>query len=287
MRSCIYCGKELEKGELCNCSTAVNKRNAKAQDTASSDSNNNYNSYNNSNSYHTGYTKRENPFKSAWNRYTDRKNAARSHFNSAKKTPRRNIFFDTLSFFKSPINTVSNTSHLTISFVFVVSALAGALVGLCAYLILLSLIHLGVTITSTSAIALGIFSNTDVIAGIGASLIIGAVVGCIVYLLYCTSFYLVNRLIFRDSAKFRELLTSLSLCPLPLVISGILGLIFGLFSLATLVIIIFVGAIFTTILTYEVLKLRWCYYAPNQVLYGTISGFFIFALIVSSLLLII
>jgi len=283
MRSCIYCGKELEKDELCNCSAAVSKRNAKAQNTASSDSNHTYNEYTNPNSYHTGYTKRENPFKSAWNRYTTRKNAARAHFSSAKKVPRRNILFDTLSFFKSPINTVINTSHISIGFVFAMSALAGALVGICAYLILLSLIHIGVTITSTSAIALGIFSNTDVLAGMGSSLIIGAVAGCIVYLLYCSSFYLVNRLIFRDPAKFRELLTSLSLCPLPLAISGILGLVFGLFSLTTLVIIIFVGAIFTVILTYEVLKLRWCYHAPNQVLYGTILGFFVFALIISSL----
>jgi len=282
MRSCIYCGKELEKGELCNCSVAVSKRNSKAQNTASSDSKNTYNDYNNTNSYHTGYTKRENPFKSAWNRYTTRKNAARVHFSTAKKPHRRNILFDTLSFFKSPINTVTTTSHISIGFVFVVSALAGALVGICSYLILLSLIHIGVTITNTSAIALGIFSNTDVLAGMGASLIIGAIVGCIVYLLYCSSFYLVSRLIFRDSAKFRELLTSLSLCPLPLAISGILGLVFGLFSLTTLVIIIFVGAIFTVILTYEVLKLRWCYYAPNQILYGTILGFFVFALIVSS-----
>lgn len=289
MRSCIYCGKELEKDEKCNCFGAINRRNqsanANTNNTSSKSSSHYKNSHSStSNSYHTGYTKRENPFRSAWNRYTTRKNAAREHYNNVKKTPKRNIFFDTLSFFKSPVTTVSYTSHLGISFVFIIAALAGALAGLCIYLILLSFIKRAGAITSPLTIPLALWSGTEILSGIAFSLVVGAIVGVVIFLLYCTSFYIVNRLIFRDSSKFSEFLKALSLCPLPLVISGVFGVIFGLFSINLMAVILLCGAVFTIILTYEVLKARWRYQSENQILYGTLLGFLMLAILAISLI---
>lgn len=289
MRSCIYCGKELEKDEKCNCYSAINRRkqnsNANTSDTSAKSNNRYESSHNNaSNSYHTGYTKRENPFKSAWNRYTTRKNAARVHYNNVKKAPKRNIFFDTLSFFKSPVTTASYTSHLGISFVFIIAALAGALSGLCIYLILLSFIKRAGSITSPLTIPLALWDGTQILSGIAFSLIVGAIVGVVIFLLYCTSFYIVNRLIFRDSSKFSEFLKSLSLCPLPLAVSGVLGVIFGLFSIYLMAVILLSGAVFTIILTYEVLKARWRYQSENQILYGTLLGFLMLAMLSISLI---
>lgn len=288
MRSCIYCGKELEKDEKCNCYSAINRRNQnKKASTSDTDAKNDrhedgHNSA--SNSYHTGYTRRENPFKSAWNRYTTRKNAARQHYNNVKKTPRRNIFFDTLSFFKSPATTALYTSHLGISFVFIIAALAGALAGLCIYLILLSFIKRVGSITSPLTIPLALWSGTEILSGIAFSLIVGAIVGVVIFLLYCTSFYIVNRLIFRDSSKFSEFLRALSLCPLPLAVSGVFGVISGLFSIYLMAVILLCGAVFTIILTYEVLKARWRYQSENQILYGTLLGFLMLAMLAISLI---
>ena len=38
MRECIYCGKQLEKGEQCNCALSVARRNAKNTQTPKSKS---------------------------------------------------------------------------------------------------------------------------------------------------------------------------------------------------------------------------------------------------------
>lgn len=286
MRSCIYCGKELAKDEKCDCYRAQARRNENAHqpppnNNTQNTGSNNYYHKKNTNSYHTGYTRKENPFKSAWNRYCTRKRVARTNHTQYKKSPKRNILFDFISFFKSPTTTVADTAHISIGFVFVIAAASGALLGISLYLILMSSLKL--TSTLVAPIPPTVVTMNDFVSGFIFSLIAGMIIGIILYSLYCLSFYLINRLVFREPTKYSDFFSSLSLCPLPIAVFSVLGAIFGLVSSSALAIIVLCGLMFSLLLTYEVLKIKWIGFSQNQIMYGTLLSFFIFCLILSSL----
>ena len=76
MRSCIYCGKELKDGEVCDCPQSAAHRRAKETEAKKAESGTDtsgkdykYNPNYNSSSYQTGYTKKESKFTQAWNRF--------------------------------------------------------------------------------------------------------------------------------------------------------------------------------------------------------------------------
>ena len=160
MRSCIYCGRELEKGEVCDCPQSVAHRAGKQQSSAErknetktedkkSDKKQektqaNYsNPYKTETSYKTGYAGTESKFERAKIKHKARK-AARK----AKATRTSNInpkgFFGELGryivrFIKSPIDTISNPPHLGKAAIMTIAALQGVVLWLCMFL---SLIHI-------------------------------------------------------------------------------------------------------------------------------------------------
>ena len=66
MRSCIYCGRDLEKDEKCGCPGAVNARRAKENAENSAGNGENWQANTNSgwqdNTYRTGYTTKKKKF---------------------------------------------------------------------------------------------------------------------------------------------------------------------------------------------------------------------------------
>ena len=157
MRSCIYCGRELEKGEVCDCPQSVAHRAGKQQSSAErknetktedkkSDKKQektqaNYsNPYKTETSYKTGYAGTESKFERAKIKHKARK-AARK----AKATRTSNInpkgFFGELGryivrFIKSPIDTISNPPHLGKAAIMTIAALQGVVWWLCMFVIL-------------------------------------------------------------------------------------------------------------------------------------------------------
>ena len=98
MRSCIYCGRELEKDEVCNCPQSVARRAAKNNESAKSDANdkntqkenthhyqkkdntNNYkNPYRTETSYKTGYAGKESKFERARTKFHTKRAARKSN----------------------------------------------------------------------------------------------------------------------------------------------------------------------------------------------------------------
>lgn len=157
MRSCIYCGRELEKGEVCDCpqsvahrvgkqqSSAERKNETKTEDKKSDKkqekTQSNYsNPYKTETSYKTGYAGTESKFERAKIKHKARK-AARK----AKATRTSNInpkgFFGELGryivrFIKSPIDTISNPPHLGKVAIMTIAALQGVVLWLCMFFIL-------------------------------------------------------------------------------------------------------------------------------------------------------
>ncbi len=286
MRSCIYCGKELEKDEQCMCPTSVAKRMSNSSGTNNNSKKSTY-SYGADNTYHTGYTKRENPLKRAWNNYMQRKRAARSKSNTVKKPLKRNFIFDVISFIKSPVTTIYNPGEMSVFLVILISAISGIFTGLGLYTLLVKII------SGAALIRTGSLNINMVVSGIssifGATLIVvfGAVSGIVLFLICTASMYIISRGIFKCHMRFWEFASKLVLCPLSVAISSILAIVFGMFSVSVFSIIILCGIITSFVLTYEALRSIWNTKTTNQVLYGMLLSILIVGILLSNIMWII
>ncbi len=277
VRSCIYCGRELEKGEKCNCPSAVVRRSANASqertqksENKTSDGTYSYSAKNNS--YYTGYTKKENPIKSAWNKYTQRKKAARSQNSTVRKRHRRNIFFDAVSFIKSPITTIYNPGEMSMAFIFAVIALSGIATSLGAYTLFARIINGAASIKTGSINISMIMSGINGLSGVAIFAVISTIISIIAFFVYCGCLYIINKFVMRCNISFRDFISRLVLCPICIAFASIAALVFGIFSTTIFALFMFCGIASWIILTYESLKTLWSSKTPNQVLYGMLAG---------------
>ena len=290
MRSCIYCGKELGKGEFCSCAGAVARRNAKNSDSAkkSNGSEENKEKQHNhqgfygtdSNTYHTGYTRRENPIKSAWTRYSARKSAARAQH--AKKSHRRNVVFDLVSFIKSPVETVYNPGYMSSAFIIAIAGLSGALIALCIYFMFAGVLRGAMSLVSNTMGIAPILGSAGFLPGVVASIIIGGLLGIVTFAIYNGVFWAIDKFMFKNRTAFWDFAARLILRPIPMALLSLLGLFFGLFSSATLAVFLFCGAVSLVALTYEALKTEWPSKSPTQVFYAMLLGFLVIGALVSN-----
>lgn len=292
VRSCIYCGKELKKDEQCTCPTAVAKRMAHTSDTNntkdnSANSGSAYSYSTKNNTYHTGYTKKENPIKSAWRTYLQRKKAARANNSTVKKPLRRNLIFDMLSFIKSPVTTVYNPGEMSVAFILLISAISGIFTSFGIYTLLVKIINGAATIKTGSLNVNMVVSGINGVSGAAIIAVIGAVFGMVFFLVCCAGMYFVSRAVFKYNMRFWEFASKLVLCPLAVSVSGILAIVFGMFSTAVFLLIILCGTIASFVLTYEALRSIWNTKTPNQVLYGMLLSILIVGVLLSNIVWII
>lgn len=291
MRSCIYCGKELEKDEQCTCPTSVAKRMSNSSGTNNNTNENNsdstYSYSTKNNTYHTGYTKRENPLKRAWHTYLQRKKAARSKGNTVKKPLRRNFIFDVISFIKSPVTTIYNPGEMSVFLVILISGISGIFTGLGLYTLLVKIISGAALIRTGSLNVNMVVSGISSIFGATIIVIFGAIAGVLLFLLCSACLYIISRGIFKCHMHFWEFASKLVLCPLAVSISCILAIVFGMFSVWVFSIIILCGIITSFVLTYEALRSIWNTKTPNQVLYGMLLSILIVGILLSNIVWII
>ncbi len=286
MRSCIYCGKELQKDEQCTCPTSVAKRMYNSSNTNNGSEKNTY-SYGTDNAYRTGYTKRENPLKRAWHTYLQRKKAARSKSSTVKKPLRRNLIFDVISFIKSPVTTIYNPGEMSVFLVILISAISGIFTGLGLYTLLVKIIN-GAALIRTGSLNINmVVSGISSIFGATIIVIFGAILGIVLFLISVASIYIISRGIFKCHMRFWELASRLVLCPLALSISSLFAIVFGMFSVSVFSIIILCGIITSFVLTYEALRSIWSTKTPNQVLYGMLLSMLIVGILISNIMWII
>lgn len=284
MRSCAYCGRDLQDGEQCNCPGAVARRENKKNNT-NSYANKNHND--NRTSYHTGYTQKENPLKRAWKKNrmkaAARRNAYKSK-NNYTNTPMDQGFWKNLwkfiaKFVVSPIETIANPGYINKGTVLVLAGIQGAIINLCIYFLRTGAVRspFGIALSLITFNPMRSYSN---LMYIGLAILSGIISGILIFFIYSGIFYFLNRFIMRQRTLFWDFSQRLVLTPIPFTAISVLGILFGMISSTTLAIMVLIGLVSMIILTYEALKTEWISFSNSRVFYMTILGLFIFTSII-------
>ena len=273
MRSCIYCGRELEKGEVCSCPQSVARRHAKSNASSAENSreksgNNSYNPNYNQNTYTTGYTKKESKIKRAWERHKMKRSIKRS-----EEAVSKNLLVILKQFFKSPVETVINPPYMSKLLIIVLAALQGALVWLSMYFILTN-VRRGPFAMLAAFLSFNGHGYQNILEML-FTVLSGAISGVMLYFIYSGVFYGINRLVFRFDTRFWDFSQRFALTGIPLAVVGVAGALFSTFSSTTLMILMLCGAASWVVLTYEGLKTEWITKTSGKTAYAMMLGFFI------------
>ncbi len=284
MRTCMYCGRELAKGEKCTCPQSVMRRGGNAQgasETGKSETNSNQNAQNTQytknqgTSYKTGYAGKDSPFERARNRYKA-KRAARG------ARPRGGTWRDIWSAVLSPVEAVTNPPNLGIAAMLIIAAAMGAFLWLGVYFVLSGG---GVGPFRLAAAMMGFGGGYPLIARIGLTLLSGAVAGVIMFFLYTGIFYLIGRFVVRVREPYWQSCVRLVTAWIPFTAISLLGVLLSLLSPLTLAALILCGAAITAALTYVALKTEWYSVPPSKTLLSMLLGYFLFLSIMLRLIL--
>lgn len=266
MRSCIYCGRELEQGEVCMCPQSAAHR-AKKQNSSKTDANA-PDANEKRTTYRTGYTGHQSRFDRVRDKHRAKRNAANS--GGFKKTAMSFV----KEFIKSPVDKVINPPEISKVVMLIIAAAQGAVAWL-------GMFFLYTGMTGSIFGILGKLLGFDGIAGYSAigkmlmCIMAGAICGIVLFFLYTGVFYFINRFIFKSKTAYWDFSTRLSLIGIPFTVFGILGALLSLFSLRTLTVLLVCGLISSIVLMYEALRTEWVNRSPGAVMYAMLGGLFI------------
>lgn len=299
MRSCMYCGRELEKGEMCTCSQSVAHRKQKEQASANTNEKNKEkhkkneqknesytNPYRTETSYKTGYVGKESRFERTRNRYKARK-AARSSQKAYTsggggiKAFGRYVW----EFIKSPVDKVTNPGYISKATVLTIAAVQGAVLWLCVFFILRGG-GIGPLKLLASAMSLYGGNGYRVLLQVLLCIVSGAIGGVVICFLYSGIFYAVSRLLMRSMTGYWDFCARLATTWIPFTVICTVGVLLSGLSPITLMIMITCGAVSVAVLTYEALRTEWLSKSPGKVMYAMMLGYFVFFTITWHLLLI-
>lgn len=281
MRECIYCGKQLEKGEQCNCALSVARRNAKNTQPPKSKSD----IKKEAKEKKQREKERERQEKQRRKEETSsRRRTAREYaYNTAGNTFNKNVFMNVWqlikSFVKSPIETVHNPSFMGWTETVVLVMFEGAIAGLSIFSV----------VTGASRGPLRLLGNLLGFRGMGgyntvlgwvSSAFSGALGGFLMFLLYTLIFYAVNKWVLKSFTTYRDFSRRFAFVAIPVTVIGAVGVILGFFSQTTFAILLISGLIGTIALTYEILRSVWHSFSPSKTLYFMMLCMFIFIMIV-------
>lgn len=298
MRSCIYCGRELEKGEICGCpqsaayrarknkSAGGQEQTQKTQNTRSADRQNYQNPYKTETSYRTGYAGKESRFERAKNKFRARRSARKAA--AAKADPKgffKSLWRYVMDFLKSPLDRTSNPAHLGKAGILTIAAVQGAVLWLCMFFIVRGG-SIGPFKLIASMMSFGGGEGYRLVASVFLVIASGAVGGIVMFFLYSGIFYLINRYIMRLRTPYWEFCVRLAATWIPFTAVCLIGALLSLLSRVTLVVLILCGAASAAVLTYEALKTEWISQSPVKVLYSMLLGYFVFFSILCRLALI-
>lgn len=287
MRSCIYCGRELEKGEVCMCPQSAARRARMAQENSAESGSQSDKKANTAGSerserttYKTGYTKPQSKFKRAWNRHKMRR--------ENRKRVNADGFFRELisfvkSFIKSPVDKIINPPDIGKAAMLTIAAVQGAVMWLSLYFVYTG-VNRSIFSILGSVIGFGGMEGYSVIASMLICILLGAVSGIVLFFLYTGIFYCINRFILKNKSRYWDFSTRLSLTGIPLTVLGIFGVLFSFFSLTTLAILLLCGLVSLVVLTYEALRTEWINKSPGTVMYSMMVGFFVFLTVICYLI---
>lgn len=268
MRSCIYCGRTLEKNEKCTCSQSVKSREAK--NAAKNQTNNNAND----NVYTTGYTKHE---KKHFKMRFKRKKAHASRVSEGITSMLR-------QFFKNPVAYIANPSYLTPVQITLLIVMQSVIIAVSIILTMLQVVQ-KIFVTLAGGIAgllLHEHNITDFIALTG----IAAIINIVGIFMFIGTFYLINRFIIKRKTSFFDFAQRLVLSALMFTALSAFGIVVGVFSIYASCIFNILGAFSFLFLAYEALKNEWSFLDSSKILYLMLAGLFIIALILLNVFII-
>ena len=284
MRSCIYCGRELEKGEVCDCPQSVAHRVGKQQSSAERKNETKTEDKKSDKKQEKTQSNYSNPYKT--------ETSYKTGYAGTEATRTSNInpkgFFGELGryivrFIKSPIDTISNPPHLGKVAIMTIAALQGVVLWLCMFFILRGG-GVGPLKILTSLMNFNGGAGYSLVLQIILCMVSGAISGVILFFLYSGIFWLINRFVMRLKTAYWEFSIRLASTWIPFSVICAIGVILSMLSPVTLMILILCGAVSVAVLTYEALRTEWISKSPSQVLYAMMLGYFVFFTVVCYLI---
>lgn len=264
MRSCIYCGRELEKGEVCDCPQSVAHRAGKQQSSADKKhetkneekktenkqwkTQHNYsNPYKTETSYKTGYAGTESKFERAKMKRKARKAAkkARTTRTSTRSVNPKGFFGELgkyiMRFIKSPIDTISNPPHIGKASIMTIAALQGVVLWLCMFFILRGG-GVGPLKILTSLMNFNGGAGYSLVLQILLCMLSGAMSGVVLFFLYSGIFWLINRFMMRLKTEYWEFSIRLASTWILFTVVCAIGVLLSMLSPVTLMILVLCGS---------------------------------------------
>ncbi|MCH5186051.1 MAG: YIP1 family protein [Oscillospiraceae bacterium] len=251
MRCCMYCGKELNKDERCDCpqSRAYRASAEKRADGAEKAS-----------SGTRGKNKAQKVKFKRSHRVNERKKGIFGEFKSF-----------IASFFRDPVYVVSNPG----AFDKVQSIITVALEGIVFSLIIFF------SYSGMKRSIFGVVLNAVGFGGVEGLKTAGMLAACILsvtlinfalYFIITGIFYLESRYLYRSNAGFWDIASRFAISTVPVTAVGLIGIVLNFISMTTVIAVLMAGMISSFILNYEGLSSVWNF-SPSRTMYIMSSGY--------------
>lgn len=269
MRECIYCGRQLEKGEQCMCAMSVAKRRERENNEGTQKEN-------------TKEKAREQKKQEKAKQKEEKRAKRAAAFSQAKSGVSKNAFVNVwrlfVSFVRSPLDTVMNPGIINKAEIFIFIIIEGIINGLCAYSVVTGAGR-GPFKMLGNLMGLRGAAGYKVIMGWLGSALSGAIGGILIFLLFCGIFYFINKFIFKQFTSFWDFARRFVFAPIPSTVIGAIGVVLGMFSRTTFIVLIISGLCGSVALIYEILRSVWYSKSASRTLYTMMAGIFVFLLI--------
>lgn len=277
MRECIYCGRQLEAGEKCTCAMSEARRRAKGTEADT----------------------KENPKDKKRAEKEAKKCEAKARREGAREARRntwrprstngdiKGMFRDFkdlfISFIKSPVDTVMNPGEMSKAVIFLFIIVEGIIGGMCVFAITTGAVR-GPVGTLGAMMGFGGMDGFNLVRGWVMSAISGAISGAVIFFVYSGVFYLVNKFIFKQFTPYWEFIKRFVFAPIPLTLIGTVGVILGLFSYSTFLILLISGLVGVVLITYEILRSVWYAKSTTKIMYTMMLCIFVIVTVLTGLL---
>ncbi|MBQ3427112.1 MAG: hypothetical protein IJH37_08215 [Clostridia bacterium] len=279
MRECIYCGRQLEKGEVCTCAMSLKKRREREENAAAAEP-----------EPEARETAREDKTAKKEEKRREKEEKKRAKQQARRtaggRTKGKNALLGAwrlvMDFLRSPIETIMNPSDMGMAETLILVVVEGMIGGLCAYSIITGASRGPFSFLGNILGFKGI-SGYSVLLGWFMSALSGALSGTLIFFIYSGIFYLINKWVFRCFSPYREFIKRFAFVAMPMAAVGIAGIVLGMFSQRTFGLLLVVGAVGTVILTYELLRSMWYSKSASKTMLVMMLAIFVFMLIVSNI----
>ena len=275
-RTCMYCGRELPKGERCSCPHSVKMRAEREGTTGgqTADSTSTKQGTQSGENTDTAYT----PPKKTWKQRWEEKKRTRPVRNKAYRPSGEGVrgFFTYITeCLRRPVYKAANPGYVSMWWTMLLVGIQGFVVSSAVFL-------------TNSAMKKGLFGILSMAFGFRgiegwknilqllATALSGTVMGYLQFFIMCGIFFLIGKLVLRSTASYKEYVERFAPCTIPLTAIGLMGVIFAVFSPTVISIMLMCGVVIEVILIYESLRAYW-HTKPDFLVYTIVGGLFIYA----------